>query len=79
MASVADESKVAEKDKEIHNVQETEMQGLKAQQEREWAELRGENVSTSTDDSIMGLKQRLEEEKACRIAEIQKSREIFEK
>lgn len=83
MASVADESKVAEKEEEVKAEQSKEVNDLKERQMKELAEMRGEGgaggEAAMTDESMLGLKQRLEEEKAARIKAMQMTREQFEK
>lgn len=83
MASVEDESKVAEKEEEVKVEQSKEANDLKEQQRKEFAEMRGEGGAGGdaklTDESMLGMKQRLEEEKAARIKAMQMTREQFEK
>lgn len=80
MASVMDESKVAEREKEVKMEQERELSSLKQHQVKEFAELRGEKSTEAlTEDSMMTLKTRLQEEKVARVRALEMSREQFEK
>ncbi len=76
MASLEDDNLASQKEAEIKESNNSELATLRAMQEAELAELRGESVSSMADDSLVSVRKRLEDEKASRVAELKRRSEL---